>query len=362
VTITDNDNAGINITPTTGLTTTEAGGTATFTVSLDTEPTANVNIALSSSDTTEGTVPGSVTLTPATYTGVIVTITGQDDNFDDGNIAYTIVTGPVTSGDPVYNGWVPVIEDVSVSNIDDDTAGVIITPTSGLVTTEDGEQDIFRVRLTAQPTANVVIQLSSSDPSEGTVPTSVTILPGQWNTDVDVIVSGVDDTLLDGDIAYTIVTGDVTSSTDAAFDALDGGDVDNVSVTNTDDDTAAVTIANVSGDENGGPITVTAILDNAVPGGFTLDVSTSDISATAGSDYTAVTNFQLTFIGTPGEQQTFTVSPIGDTAIEPNETLQVSMSNLSTILPVDITDTAIVTINNDDSSTISIDDPASVPE
>ena len=107
---------------------------------------------------------------------------------------------------------------------------------------------------------------------------------------------------------------------------------------------------------------MTAILDNAVPGGFTLDVSTSDISATAGSDYTAVTNFQLTFIGTPGEQQTFTVSPIGDTAIEPNETLQVSMSNLSTILPVNITDTAIITINNDDSSTITIDDPASVPE
>ncbi len=112
------------------------------------------------------------------------------------------------------------IDDVSVTNLDDDTAGVIITPTSGLVTTEDGEQDIFRVRLTAQPIDDVVIQLSSSDTSEGTVPTSVTILPGQWNTDVDVIVSGVDDSLLDGDIAYTIITGDVTSIGDGLLMAL----------------------------------------------------------------------------------------------------------------------------------------------
>ena len=230
-------------------------------------------------------------------------------------------------------------------------------------TTEDGEQDSFLVTLTAQPLpgTDVQIVLSSSDTSEGTVDPSVTIPSASWSAGVTVIVTGVDDALLDGDIVYTIVTGEV-SSADPAFNALTGTNVADISVTNIDDDTAAVTIANVSGAENGGPITVTAILDNAVPGGFTLDVSTSDISAIAGSDYTAVTNFQLTFVGTPGEQQTFTVSPIGDAVIEPNETLQVSMSNLSTILPVNITDTAIITINNDDSSTITIDDPASVPE
>ena len=53
---TDNDGAGITVTPTAGLATTEAGGTATFTVVLNTQPTADVTIALSSSDTTEGTV------------------------------------------------------------------------------------------------------------------------------------------------------------------------------------------------------------------------------------------------------------------------------------------------------------------
>ncbi|HCV31492.1 MAG TPA: hypothetical protein DGO89_15690, partial [Microcoleaceae bacterium UBA9251] len=54
VIIADNDVAGITITPTTGLTTTEAGGTATFTVQLNTQPTADVTIPLTSSKTTEG--------------------------------------------------------------------------------------------------------------------------------------------------------------------------------------------------------------------------------------------------------------------------------------------------------------------
>ena len=44
----------------------EAGGTATFTVVLNTQPTADVTIALSSSDTTEGTVsPDGLTFTSA---------------------------------------------------------------------------------------------------------------------------------------------------------------------------------------------------------------------------------------------------------------------------------------------------------
>ena len=47
---------GITVSPTSGLVTTEAGGMDTFTVVLNTEPTADVTIRLSSSDTTEGTV------------------------------------------------------------------------------------------------------------------------------------------------------------------------------------------------------------------------------------------------------------------------------------------------------------------
>ena len=104
MTNTDNDAAGITVTPTTGLTTTEAGGTATFTVVLTTQPTADVTIDLSSSDPTEGTVsPASLTFTTANWNvAQTVTVTGVDDVVVDGDVAYTIVTAAVTSGDPTY--------------------------------------------------------------------------------------------------------------------------------------------------------------------------------------------------------------------------------------------------------------------
>ncbi len=59
-------------------------------------------------------------------------------------------------------------------------------------------------------------------------------------------------------------------------------------VTIENDDVASVTIADVSADEDGGAITVTATLDFAVQGGFTVEVNTADGSATiADSDYSA---------------------------------------------------------------------------
>lgn len=119
-----------------------------------------------------------------------------------------------------------------------------------------------------------------------------------------------------------------------------------------------VTIADISGLENAGGITVTATLDIAVAGGFTVDVSTADGTATiANSDYTAVVGQTLTFAGTAGETQTFTVTPTGDAIVETNEILTVSMGNLGgTTLNVTISDTAIVTITNDDTATVSVAD------
>ncbi|MEP6501295.1 choice-of-anchor D domain-containing protein, partial [Microcoleus vaginatus ZQ-A3] len=118
VTIADNDTAGITITPTTGLITTEAGGKATFTIQLNSQPTADVTVGLTSDNTAEGTVsPTSVTFTSANWNvAQTVTATGVDDNLVDGNKAYNIVTGVATSNDPNYNGFNPT--DVAVTNTD----------------------------------------------------------------------------------------------------------------------------------------------------------------------------------------------------------------------------------------------------
>ncbi len=128
----DTDAAGITVTPTSGLVTTEASGTATFTVVLESQPQGVVDIGISSSLTSEGTVsPATLTFNggdwddPLTHT---VTVSGVDDSIADGDIPYEIITAPaVSTGNSDYDGF--DAENVSVTNTDDDVAGFTIDPT-----------------------------------------------------------------------------------------------------------------------------------------------------------------------------------------------------------------------------------------
>ena len=87
-----------------------------------------------------------------------------------------------------------------MSNADDDTAGITVSPTSGLTTTETGGSGTFTVVLTTEPTADVTIGLTSDDVTEGTVaPASLTFTAANWNTPQTVTVTGVDDVVDDGD-------------------------------------------------------------------------------------------------------------------------------------------------------------------
>src|SRR5207248_344934 len=229
---------------------------------LDSQPTADVTIGISSNDTTEGTVSaGSLTFTAANWNvAQTVTVTGVDDFVDDGDIAYSIVTSPAASADPNYSGRNPA--DVSVTNLDNDTAGITVAPTSGLVTTEAGGTATFTVVLNSQPTANVSVNLSSSNTAEGTVsPASVTFTPVNWNVAQTVTVTGVNDFVVDGSIAYTIITGAATS-TDPNYSGINPSDV---SVSNTDNDTSGVTVSPTSGlvtTEAGGTATFTVALNS----------------------------------------------------------------------------------------------------
>src|SRR5690606_11737528 len=96
-TITDNDTAGVTVSPISG-NTTEGGGTATFTMVLNSEPTGDVTIPLSSSDTDEGTLLG---VTGVTFNSTnwdlpqTITVTGVDDSVVDGDSTYAIITGDV---------------------------------------------------------------------------------------------------------------------------------------------------------------------------------------------------------------------------------------------------------------------------
>ena len=100
-------------------------------------------------------------------------------------------TGNASSGDSNYNNV--GVDDVSVTNTDDDTADVVVDPTSGLTTTEAEGTDQFNVRLTSEPTADVTISLTSTNTAEGTVPPNVILTSLNWQAGVDVTVTGVDD-------------------------------------------------------------------------------------------------------------------------------------------------------------------------
>ena len=217
VTNLDNDAVGIQVQPTTGQTT-EAGGTASFQIVLTSQPTSNVTIGLSSSDTSEGAVsPASIVFTPANWNSPqTVMVVGQDDMQADGNTAYTIVTAAAISGDPQYNGR--VVADVSMTNLDNDAAGVVVQPTSGQ-TAEGGGTATFTISLTSQPTDSVTIDLASSDVSEGTISLgSVTFTTPNWNVPQVITATGQDDDVADGNVAYSIVTA-AARSTDPAYNA-----------------------------------------------------------------------------------------------------------------------------------------------
>jgi hypothetical protein len=85
--------------PTQGLTTTEAGGTATLTIVLSSQPTANVTIYVSSSDVAEGFMSDALLIFTVGNWGAIqtLTVTGFDDDLVDGNALYFIGADVVSS-------------------------------------------------------------------------------------------------------------------------------------------------------------------------------------------------------------------------------------------------------------------------
>lgn len=322
VTIIDDDIPGVNVTNISG-DTSEDEDTANFNVTLSTQPTAPVNVVLTSSDTSEGTVQASVTIPVASWdTGVEVTVTGVDDNVVDGNIIYTINTGNVTSTDGNYDGLTGAdVADITVINNDNDAVGINVGPISGN-TAEDGTTASFVVTLDSEPTAPVNIALSSNDDTEGTVPANVELNATNWQTGATVTVTGVDDTAVDGNVDYTVVTGNVTSA-DGNYNALGGGDVANVTVTNNDDDAFEANVASTTASANENPTT---------NGEFTIDVGavnqtgnpitvnyTMSGTATEGLDYSTLSGTAL--IANNESTATVTIAPINDTEIENNETV-----------------------------------------
>jgi hypothetical protein len=229
----DNDTSDIQVSTLNGFTAESGGVTATFTLVLESQPSADVTITLDSDDPTEGTVsPTELIFTSANWDQAqTVTVTGLNDDIDDGNVNYSILFDPTVSSDAGFNDV--QLPPVAVTNVDDDTAGFEVPPLSLAETTESGGTTAFSVRLTSQPTADVTLNLASDTPAEGTAsPNTLTFTPGNWNTYQSVTVTGQDDTVQDGDQVYRIAFS-ATTTTDPGYQSIRP---DDIAITNLDND------------------------------------------------------------------------------------------------------------------------------
>lgn len=127
--------------------------------------------------------------------------------------------------------------DVTLFNVDNDSAALSIDMLSSNVTTEAGGTITFNVTLTSKPKSTVTVPVVSSDELEGVVTTpgtgSLTFDATNWSTAHAVTITGVNDAMVDGDRPYKIQLGP-PDTTDPDYAAL-GAQFVNLS--NSDDDT-----------------------------------------------------------------------------------------------------------------------------
>ena len=238
LTVQDNDTAGTVVSPAV-LNVSEPDSSATFTVTLTSEPTATVTVNLFSSDLSECRAPATVTIAPAQWrTGVAIPVTAVDDAIKD-NARPCLLQTTTSSSDAKYNAL--AIADVNLTVADDDQAGVVVSPTS-LTTQEPDGVTTFTITLTSEPTATVTVNLVSTEVSECSAPASVTLDANNWGQGVGVAVAALNDAIDDGAQACGIQT--IVSSVDKNYAGIAAADV-GVTV-NDDSDTAGIIVSSTA--------------------------------------------------------------------------------------------------------------------
>lgn len=137
--------------------------------------------------------------------------------------------------------------------------------------------------LTSQPTGNVVIDATSLDLTEGRLSTdsvtqmdsaSVTFTSANWSVPRTITVHGIDDFVADGDTPYVI---SATNERVHRGSEPCGQRPADVAATNTDNDTAGVTVAPSGGTttttEAGSSDTFTVVLNSQPSGNVVIDAT-----------------------------------------------------------------------------------------
>ena len=227
LTVTDNDTPGVMVLPTS--LTIDEGNTDTYTVELNTQPSGDMMVAISSNNTDVTVSSSPLTFTTTNWNSAqTVTVTaGQDADAADDKA--TLTHNPSGAD---YGSVSNAILMVTVT--DDETAGVTVTPTS--LTVNEGGTNTYTIVLDTEPTDTVTVAISSNNTDVTVSASPLTV----WDTAVTVTVSAAEDA-------------DSTHDTATVTHTFAGGDynfVINVIVTVTDNDTPGVTVTPLVADRS----------------------------------------------------------------------------------------------------------------
>ncbi len=355
VQVSDNDTAGVTVTESGGNTAvTEGGATDSYTVVLQSEPTGNVTVVLSTTAQLSLAPPG-LTFTPANWNvAQTVTVTATDDGVVEGPHNATI-NQSVTSSDPNYSQSLPAI---SVAISDNDSAVVNFAPVSQ---SEGTSPMAFTVTLSNPVASGVTLTLNSANgtatAADYTPISGATVsFPASSAASQTVNVVIANDALDEDDETFTLTlsgltaTGNVTLSSGTPTLTAGGTILD-------DDATPTLSITSPSQDEgNAGPSTMTFTVSLGAVSGRNVSFTraTADGSATvANNDYVAIASGSLSI---PAGQTSLTI-PVtinGDTVFEGNETFSVNLTGITNATPGTLTGTGTIVEDDQQPTTTTI--------
>jgi hypothetical protein len=246
VDLTDDDTADILVS-TGSLTVDEAGGQDSLTVTLTSQPTASVAIAVSADPRL------TLSLELLTFDDTnwnqpqTLTVTGIDNATHDAVGTLELAFAAAASDDDFYAGL--DAQDVVVTVVDDDIPGLYADPLTGLVTTDADGQDTFQVALTSEPHATVTVDVVASPDAEVTADlATLTFTVDDWADAQTVTLTGVSDQRVDGDADITVMLTTTSDDVDYAEVEL------TLTGTNLDPDVASLTTAVHDSLDEGGSI------------------------------------------------------------------------------------------------------------
>jgi hypothetical protein len=385
-TINNDDTATVTVAVSPQVTEADIDADVNFSVKLDAEVEGGFTLAFAVTPVGAGVTLAEVTdftvitTTPLTFTGALgevqtVTIRIVGDDIVEDNETFLIDLTTVTAPSAEQTADISTVDRTVAIQNDDIAMLTLSAPTitetdanvvANFVATIDAAvEGGFSVAFASDGIGGALISTEGTDITDGATPVAFT---GNAGETVNVPITIIGDQIVEENETFKVTLGAVTGASISAeqISRITTGASASAIINN--DDTATVTIADVSITETDADQTLnfTATLDAPVEGGLTIAFDGTPLGASLvaaeTSDFTPVTITSVTFDGAAAETETIAYTIFGDDIVEDNETFLVTLGEVTGTSPEqigDITtgDTATGTINNDDTATLSISAP-----